>query len=275
MKDKKKAPTQNMSSEIDSWVLAEAELHGVFESFPRESLDIILNKTIKRLKKKSTVLDVGCGTGFFGFEITRLGHKVFGIDASKNIIDYAKTKKKANSNSVLLTLGNAEQLPFKEGSFDVCFCGVILHHLPDIYKISKEMFRVLKKDGFIFGVEPNNNNWHVSLSMSPASPFRYDKNTSNERALPPSELIDVLEKRLGMQLNIDYQHLKMPHEGSIGFWDLPIIYKIIGFIIKKIKGFYRRIFAILIFNIIHIIQKFQSIEKKANFLIFTAKKNDI
>lgn len=265
---------QNLSSEIDSWVLREAELHCTFESFPRDSLEKIMNETVKKMNRDSKIIDIGCGTGFFSFEISKLGHEVYGIDASRHMINYANKKRGNHRYRMPFVLGNVETLPFKGESFDACFCGVILHHFSNINKVSQEMFRVLKKDGFIFGVEPNNTNWHVFLSMSPSSPFRYDKNTPNERAISPSELEKVLKKKLGMDIEIKFHFLKMPHEGKLGFWDLPVIYKLAGFIIKKIRGFHRRLFAILVFNLIHLVQIFQSGEKKANFLIFTAKKQE-
>lgn len=271
MKNKKSNINQDKSSEVNSWVLREAELHGSFESFPIESLEKILNRTIKVLGRNSKILDLGCGTGFFSREIAKAGHKVCGIDVSNHMIDYAK---KTNADNLSFLLGDVEKLPFKRGCFDACFCGVILHHFPDIHKMSQEMFRVLKGNGFIFGVEPNKKNWHVFLSMSLRSPFRYSKNTPNERAMSPFELVEVLKEGLGMKLKIEFHFLKMPHEGKSGFWDRPVIYKLFGFVIKKIKGFHKRLLAILVFNLIHFIQIFQCSERKANFLIFTARKQE-
>lgn len=272
MRNEKYNTSQDISAEVNSWVLKEAELHGTFESFPLESLEKILNKTIKILGRNSKILDVGCGTGFFSNEIAKAGHKVWGIDVSNHMISYANKTKKKNADNVSFLLGDVEKLPFKKGSFDACFCGVILHHFPDICKISREMFRVLKENGFIFGVEPNKRNWHVFLSMSPSSPLRYNKNTPNERAISPSELVEVLKEELGMKLEMEFHFLKMPHEGKLGFWDLPVIYMLFGFVIKKIKGFHRRLLAILVFNLIHFIQIFQCSDRKANFLIFSARK---
>ena len=52
--------------------------------------------------------------------------------------------------------GNAEKLSFKNNSFDVVFCGNLLHHLANPSKAIQEMTRVSKK--YVVLVEPNRNN---------------------------------------------------------------------------------------------------------------------
>ncbi len=42
---------QDIYSEIDSWVFREANTQGVFESFPRDSLEKILNETDKKIRE--------------------------------------------------------------------------------------------------------------------------------------------------------------------------------------------------------------------------------
>ncbi|MDA7708179.1 class I SAM-dependent methyltransferase, partial [Flavobacteriaceae bacterium] len=49
-----------------------------------------------KLKKKSKVLDAGCGKGRHSIEIEKLGHIVTGIDLSKNSIKSAKKHENIN-----------------------------------------------------------------------------------------------------------------------------------------------------------------------------------
>jgi len=77
------------------------------------------------------VLDVGCGTAFYA----ELFENYTGLDSSKGMLE----KAKAN-----VILGNAENLPFKDKSFDVVISVTALHNVKDFKKAIKEMERVSK-----------------------------------------------------------------------------------------------------------------------------------
>ena len=77
------------------------------------------------------VLDVGCGTAFYA----DLFEYYTGLDSSKGML------KKSKANVIL---GNAEELPFEENSFDVVISVTALHNVKDFKKAIKEMERVSK-----------------------------------------------------------------------------------------------------------------------------------
>ncbi len=79
-----------------------------------------------------TVLDVGCGTASYAY----LFRNYTGIDPSEGMI------RQANSN---VQLGEAEDLPFKEKSFDIVMAITAIHNFTDYKKAIKEMKRVAKK----------------------------------------------------------------------------------------------------------------------------------
>lgn len=95
-----------------------------------------------------TLLDVGCGTGELLKEIFNLGiaQQLSGIDISSKMIDIAKEKLKETAT---LLLGDSEELPFNEQSFDAVVCNDSFHHYPAPSKVIKEFARVLKKDGIL------------------------------------------------------------------------------------------------------------------------------
>ena len=64
-----------------------------------------------KIKDRSEILDIGCGTGI-SMEILEEKHNTTGIDISKNMIKLAKAK---NLNTIMASFNN---LPFKESSFD-------------------------------------------------------------------------------------------------------------------------------------------------------------
>jgi ubiquinone/menaquinone biosynthesis C-methylase UbiE len=102
------------------------------------------------------VLDIGCGTGYFARLLCRaVGPRglVIGIDASRDMIDYAnRTRATANCEFQVAT---AEALPFPAEHFDVVVSSLMLHHLPDDLRVAvlQEARRVLRTAGTLLVVE--------------------------------------------------------------------------------------------------------------------------
>jgi len=93
------------------------------------------------LKAGDRVLDIGCGKGFLLYEFTQVvpGIEIVGLDVSTYAIEHAKEEVKP-----FLQPGNANHLPFKDGSFDLVFSLNTLHnlHCYDLDKALREMQRV-------------------------------------------------------------------------------------------------------------------------------------
>lgn len=119
--------------------------HPVVRAFILPKINFI-RKNIN-LSKNNTLLDVGCGNGFFTYHLAKLCN-VTGLDFSKQML-------KINPHYKLVH-GNAESLPFDNNSFDIAFCSDLLHHLENPEKAIKEMKRVAKE--YIVISEPNRNN---------------------------------------------------------------------------------------------------------------------
>lgn len=95
------------------------------------------------LKTGDRVLDIGCGKAFLLYELTQAvpGLEVAGIDISEYGIENAKEEVKP-----LLKLGNADDLPWEDSSFDFVFTINTFHNLDvhDLKKAVQEMERVGK-----------------------------------------------------------------------------------------------------------------------------------
>lgn len=102
-------------------------------------------------KKGKILLDVACGGGYFLKEAEKIGIKTFGIDISESAIAIAK---KETRNSKLLC-ANGEKLPFRDETFDYVSNLGSLEHFLEPEKGTKEMARVLKKDGKCAVLVPN------------------------------------------------------------------------------------------------------------------------
>ncbi|HJY64860.1 MAG TPA: methyltransferase domain-containing protein [Ignavibacteria bacterium] len=104
------------------------------------------------------VLDVGCGTGSLVIAAKRrVGQSgsVNGVDASGEMISYAKKKASSCGLSVSFDVAAAQTLPFPDGMFDVVLCSLALHHIPegDRSDALAEMRRVLKPGGKVLILE--------------------------------------------------------------------------------------------------------------------------
>ena len=99
------------------------------------------------LANDTTLLDVGCGNGFFTYYFEQICETT-GIDFSEKMIELNPVKRKE--------VMNAEEMNFPDNTFDVIFCHALLHHVDDIDKVINEMKRVGKN--WIVLLEPNRNN---------------------------------------------------------------------------------------------------------------------
>ncbi len=87
-----------------------------------------------------TLLDVGCGTGYFSRRFADAALKVTGIDPHESMIDYAQTQ----GGIVDYVEGRAECLPFEDGSFDysaavtsLCFVAEPASALAEMWRVSR------------------------------------------------------------------------------------------------------------------------------------------
>jgi SAM-dependent methyltransferase len=98
-------------------------------------------------------LELGCGTGIFLEQVAASGARIHGIDLSDDLLLQAR-RKVARLPNVSLTRGNAEALPYANGSFDLVYGSSVLHHL-HLDAALAEAHRVLRPGGRLVFAEPN------------------------------------------------------------------------------------------------------------------------
>jgi SAM-dependent methyltransferase len=136
------------------------------------------------------VLEYGCGTGSYAFELAENGASVVGIDIAPAAIEIA-TERAAGRQNLSFRLGDAENLAFGDASFDLV-CGTsILHHL-DLARATAEIRRVLRPGGIALFYEPIA--YHPAAAvyrmMTPAA------HTPDEHPLRRSD-VDLMKKVFG------------------------------------------------------------------------------
>lgn len=96
------------------------------------------------------VLDVACGTGSVARSvIPYVGERgqVAGLDRNAAMLEVAKTVTNVSRPAIEWRQGNAEQLPYADGSFDVVLCQQALQFFEQPPQALAEMRRVLVRDG--------------------------------------------------------------------------------------------------------------------------------
>lgn len=86
------------------------------------------------------VLDIGCGSGIYTHYLNSLGHDTTGMDSILNFVKAAKSKYPQEK----YISGSAENIPFRNNSFDTIVLFDILEHVDDL-KVVKESLRVANR----------------------------------------------------------------------------------------------------------------------------------
>lgn len=93
------------------------------------------------------VIDLGCGTGYFCAWMAKKGARPVGIDNSPNQLETARRMQQQFGIEFPLHLGNAEELPFPDESFDLAISEYGASIWCDPYKWIPEAARVLRPGG--------------------------------------------------------------------------------------------------------------------------------
>lgn len=100
--------------------------------------------------RRGRVLDVGTGTGRVVLRLARLNADldIEAVDLSHSMLELARTNAaREGIRNVRFSLGDAKQLPFEDGSFDLVVSHQLLHQLPDPILALKEINRVAGPTG--------------------------------------------------------------------------------------------------------------------------------
>lgn len=103
---------------------------------------------LANVKPINSVLDVACGFGNTAITARRAGAKVTGIDLTPELLTQAREEESiAKVSGIDWREGNAESLPFENGSFDIVLSTFGHMFALDQMATAREMQRVLKKGG--------------------------------------------------------------------------------------------------------------------------------
>ncbi|RHZ62442.1 class I SAM-dependent methyltransferase [Aspergillus thermomutatus] len=107
---------------------------------------------LPHLRPDMRILDVGCGPGTITVDLARLvpnGH-ITGLERAPEVLPQARALAASHSlTNIDFVAGDANALPFADGTFDLVLCHQVLQHVRDPVHILREMRRVAKVGGLV------------------------------------------------------------------------------------------------------------------------------
>lgn len=122
-------------------------------------IDVKWRKKVVALVRKQnpeTILDIATGTGDLALQMAQTGaKKIIGLDISQGMLDVGirKASNKELNNTIEFILGDSENLPFTDNSFDAITVAFGVRNFEDLEKGLKEILRVLKPNGIFVILE--------------------------------------------------------------------------------------------------------------------------
>jgi ubiquinone/menaquinone biosynthesis C-methylase UbiE len=116
------------------------------------------------ITRHQTILDVGCGDGFFTSLLAQSAAYAVGLDTCQAYLEGARSI--TTRGNIEFCEGDARQLPFADASVDAIWSGHSMQSYPDIRECLTEFWRVLKPGGVLAVLETDNVH-SVMLSWPP------------------------------------------------------------------------------------------------------------
>ncbi|WP_341216715.1 bifunctional demethylmenaquinone methyltransferase/2-methoxy-6-polyprenyl-1,4-benzoquinol methylase UbiE [uncultured Wocania sp.] len=137
-------------------------------------------KVVKLVKEKQpkTILDIATGTGDLAINLAETdATKIVGLDISSGMLDIGreKIKKKGLKQKIDMVLGDSENMPFNDDTFDAITVAFGVRNFETLENGLKEILRVLKPNGIFVILE---------TSMPDKAPYKQGYNFYTKNILP-------------------------------------------------------------------------------------------
>ena len=131
----------------------QASYERIYQTVGIRDHDSFYQRVLRLLRPSagSRLLDVACGEGGLLAASQRWAVAAWGLDISATAVEKARVR---HPTAVIL-VGNAERLPFADGSFDYVTCLGSVENFADPIQALAEMRRVLTVEGLLCVMMPN------------------------------------------------------------------------------------------------------------------------
>ena len=142
---------------------------------PAVRMDFLMRRTaaqqgaffLQHLRSGMSLLDCGCGPGTItmGFAAAVAPGRVVGIDSDPEQVEAAKRRAEGVS-TVTFEVGDINELPCSDSSFDAAFAHALFGYLADPVKAAREVYRVLRPGG-LFGIRDSDADGTLVANSTP------------------------------------------------------------------------------------------------------------
>jgi SAM-dependent methyltransferase len=114
-----------------------------------DSIAVMHDDLVRRLGPQpgEKWLDVGCGAGAVAMRAARAGANVTGLDLSEVMVETARRRAAEEGLAISYDVGDCEQLPYADASFDVVSSSVGVFLAPDHEAVARQLARVVEPGG--------------------------------------------------------------------------------------------------------------------------------
>ena len=138
------------------WSRLKSEIYSLFGRNPKSNR---IMPSIADLEPPHAILDIGCGPGAAVRAAAGSVQRAVGVDRSQSMVAIADRRSRAFSNVQFIAAG-AEDLPFRDETFDRVWTIHAFHHWEDRDQGIAECLRVLKPGGHLLIVEKETKGAH-------------------------------------------------------------------------------------------------------------------
>lgn len=114
---------------IDFWERAWAGVKTAYTQLPDLEYLQRIPETLRN-RSASSILDLGCGTGWLAVYLGRAGFNVTGLDVSRQAIKLAREWADKEELDIHFEVGDIAELPYPDGAFDAVVANSIMEHFP-------------------------------------------------------------------------------------------------------------------------------------------------
>src|SRR6058998_1595139 len=157
----------------------------------RRDADLDLLITHLQATPRDRVLDVATGTGFTAFALRPHVRSVVGADLTRGMLEEAR-RLTPSGEGFTWVVGDAEALPFVDGTFSIVTCRRAPHHFPHLERSVGEMVRVLAPGGRLGIVDQVPPEEAPGYDLMEA--LEVSRDSSHAQALRPSRWRALLEE---------------------------------------------------------------------------------
>lgn len=217
--DEMKHPGKDFGSSAE--VEAYDARHGKFRDVKRENEEIL---EVLAIQGNHVLIDIGTGTGAFAIQAAPRCERVYAVDISLPMLEYAKKKAdEAGMTNIVFCYGGFLTYEHAEQPVDTIVTNTAFHHLPDFWKgiALQRLNRMLKPGGQLYlsdvvfeqqNLQENIERFMAALEKAGGSSIRKDLEAHVRNEYSTYDwILDGLLERAGFEIRS-----KVMQNGVIG-----------------------------------------------------------